>query len=176
MKKVIVSLFIFLTYTVFSQQRSYHEDVKEYFDLNGTTQQYSNAVDQMYELLRNQLQHQVPAAIWEELQREKNTTLGNVKSLLTQVYKEHFSHQEIKELLAFYKSETGKQFRKNPDGLSRKQNKRYERFLASDVGQKVKAQSQSLKKAVGEASELWSRDLYRETVKKLKAKGYSFSQ
>jgi len=45
-------------------------------------------------------------------------------------------------------------------------------FYDSQVGQKVQHQSESLKMMVGEVSELWSRDLYTETIEKLKAKGY----
>lgn len=174
MKNIVFGFLLIFTSTVFSQQKSYHEDAMRYFELNGTEKQYSEAIDQMFSLLRSQYSSQnIPENVWNELQGDKKGPLLTIKSLLVSAYRSNFSHQELKQLLTFYESETGKQVVKDVNQLTAEQKNKFAKFLNSDIGQKVQHQSESLKMMVGEVSELWSRDLYKEVVSKLKAKGYA---
>lgn len=167
---------LLFTSTVFSQQESYHEDAMRYFEINGTEKQYSEAIDQMYELLKKQYTSlNVPSSVWKQLENNKKQPLQNIKALLVSAYRSNFSHQELKELLSFYESETGKQVVADISKLTPEQSEEFAKFLNSAVGQKVQNQSESLKMMVGEVSELWSRDLYRDVVSKLKEQGYAIS-
>ncbi|MFD2564624.1 DUF2059 domain-containing protein [Aquimarina rubra] len=173
MRYLVFVLTLFLTVTACFAQRSYHEDAIRYFELNGTEQQYDTAIDQMFSLLQQQYSNQnVPDNVWDELQSNKTDAITNIKSLLVSVYRSNFTHEDIKQLIIFYESETGRQLVKDRTQLSDNQKNKLSDFFNSEVGQKVQNQSDSLRSMVSEVSELWSRDLYNETIQKLKTKGY----
>lgn len=177
MRNLVFSLTLFLTITVFSQQRSYHKDAIKYFELNGTEQQYRTAIDQMFDLLKKQYADQnIPDSVWQELQKDKAPALTNIKALLVSAYRGNFTQEDIESLVAFYSSDTGKQVVQDPTELTSEQNAILSEFYSSNVGQKLQNQSESLKMMVSEVSELWSRDLYKKAVDKLKAKGYKMPQ
>lgn len=173
MRYLVFVLTLFLTVTANFAQRSYHEDAMRYFSLNGTEQQYDIAIDQMFTLLKQQYSaQQVPDTVWEEVKGDKKESLNNIKSLLVSAYRSNFTHEDIKQLIRFYESETGQQMVKDRSKLNDSQKVELSDFFTSEVGQKVQNQSNSLRTMVAEVSEQWSRDLYEETVKKLKSKGY----
>lgn len=173
MRDIVFALTLFLTVTACMPQRSYHEDAIRYFELNGTEQQYDAAIDQMFTMLKQQYSTQnIPDSVWEELKGDKTAALTNIKSLLVSAYRSNFSHEDIKQLIVFYESETGQQMVKDRTQLSDNQKSKLSMFYDSEVGKKVQNQSNSLRMMVSEVSELWSRDLYAETIQKLKAKGY----
>ncbi len=177
MRNLIFVLTLFLIATACLPQRSYQEDAIRYFKLNGTENQYSGAVDQMFELLKNQYSAQgVPESIWVELQKEKPQALENIKSMLVSVYQSNFTQKDIQELILFYESETGKQMVQNVSALTEKQKEEFNNFLASEVGKKVQNQSESLKTMVGEVSESWSSTLYQDMIEKLEAQGFKLSK
>ena len=173
MKKSVIILTLFLTFTVCISQESYHADTVRYFELNGTEQQYSNAIDQMFDLLKTQYSAKnVPDAVWQEFQNNRSASLTNIKSLLVSAYRSNFTHDDIKGLIRFYESDTGQQLVKDGTKLNNVQKNELSVFFDSDIGKKVQNQSESLRTMVSEVSELWSRDLYNETIEKLKIKGY----
>ena len=173
MRYLVFVLTLFLTVTASLAQRSYHEDAMRYFSLNGTEKQYDEAIDQMFILLKQQYSaQQIPDTIWDEVQVDKKKSINNIKSLLVSAYRNNFTHKDIKELIGFYESETGQQMVKNRSRLTDSQKVEVSEFFTSEVGQKVQNQSNSLRTMVAEVSEQWSRDLYEQTVKKLKSKGY----
>ncbi|AXT50881.1 DUF2059 domain-containing protein [Aquimarina sp. BL5] len=173
MRDIVFALTLFLTSTACTSQRSYHQDAIRYFELNGTEQQYDAAIDQMFTMLKQQHSTQdIPDKVWEELKGNKTAALTNIKSLLVSAYRSNFTHEDIKQLIVFYESETGQQMVKDRTQLSDDQKNKLSLFYDSEVGKKVQSQSNSLTTMVAEVSEQWSRDLYNETVKKLKAKGY----
>ncbi|WP_299254848.1 DUF2059 domain-containing protein [uncultured Aquimarina sp.] len=173
MRDIVFALTLFLTSTVCMSQRSYQQDAIRYFELNGTEQQYDAAIDQMFTLLKQQYSTQgIPDKIWEELKGDKIAALTTIKSLLVSAYRSNFSHEDIKQLIVFYESETGQQMVKDRTQLSDNQKGKLSAFYDSEVGKKVQNQSNSLRTMVAEVSEQWSRDLYTETINKLKNKGY----
>ncbi len=174
MNKIIVILIGLLSITGFSQQRSYHEDAFRYFELNGTTQQYDRALDQLFVMLQQQYATvQVPEATWSIVQEEiKTEAIQTIKSALVPVYQDHFSRKELRKMIDFYSTDTGKQIVINPQQLTEDQKKEASGFYNAPIGVKIQAKSEALKQGVSEASELWSRDVYTQTVQLLEAKGY----
>ncbi|MBW1295026.1 DUF2059 domain-containing protein [Aquimarina litoralis] len=173
MRYLVFVLTLFLTVTANFAQRSYHEDAMRYFSLNGTEQQYDEAIDQMFILLKQQYSgQQIPENVWKEIKVDKKKSINDIKSLLVSAYRSNFTHEDIKQLIGFYESETGQQMVKDRSQLNDRQKVELSNFFTSEVGQKVQNQSNSLRTMVAEVSEQWSRDLYEQTVKKLKSKGY----
>lgn len=174
MKNILFLFLLFSTSIVISQQQSYHDDAMRYFEINGTQKQYSKAIDEMFLLLKNQFSsYNIPDSVWDKLQKNKENSLLKIKSLLVSAYRSNFSHEELKELLAFYETPTGIQVANDVTKLTKEQKTEFAEFLTSTVGQKVQNQSQNLKNMVSEVSELWSRDLYKATLTRLKSEGYA---
>jgi len=155
------------------QQTSYQDDAIRYFEINGTKKQYSRAIDQMFELLKNQYSSQnVPNDIWLELTKEKTAALKNILEKLVPAYQSNFNQEEIQQLISFYDSDTGKQAIADQSGLTDKQKEEFAVFLTSDIGKKVQNKSDTLQKMVGQVSESWSSTLYGKMVQKLNEKGF----
>lgn len=173
MKNNFFVVVLFLLIIGCNPQTSYQDKVIRYFEINGTENQYSMAIDQMFELLKNQYSaQQVPENVWSELQDHKVTALKDIKSLLVPVYQTNFEQEEIEQLILFYESATGKQVAKDQSSLTEKQKEEFAKFLVSEVGKKVQDRSETLQKMVGEVSESWSSKLYNEMVQKLNKKGF----
>lgn len=173
MRTLVWALTFFLTFSVGAQETSYLQDALKYFELNGTEKQYNQAVDQMFDLLRQQYSSaNVPEEVWKQLATKKPGAITNIKSLLVSAYRGNFSHADIKELIKFYDSSIGRQLVLDRTAVSSEQQEELSKFFNSEVGLKMQNQSESLKSMVSEVSELWSRDLYREALGFLKEKGY----
>jgi len=155
-------------------QTSYQDMVIQYFEINGTEDQYSEAVDKMFELLKNQYgAQQVPEKVWVELANNKAAALDDIKSLLVPVYQTNFEQEDIEVLLSFYESETGKQVVKDQSSLNEKQKEEFANFLVSKAGKKVQDKSEALQQMVSEVSESWSSALYATMIQKLSEKGFT---
>ena len=93
--------------TAFATESQKTKDVKEMLRLtnaNALGQQVGNA------LLANFRASfpQVPETFWKEIQAELDK-FDNV-NMLTPIYEKNFSHEDIKALIAFYKTPTGQRF------------------------------------------------------------------
>ncbi len=174
MRNRVFGLTLFLVTIACVQQTSYQEELIKYFELNGTEKQYNAAIDQMFQLLKNQYNSQnVPENVWQELQEEKPLALDQIKLMLVPAYQSNFTQEDIQQLIAFYESDTGKQVVKDQASLTETQKEEFTSFLNSEIGLKVQDKSEALRKMVGEVSESWSSKLYRDMVEKLKAKGFT---
>jgi uncharacterized protein len=86
----------------------------------------------------------VPESFWQEAQTELDA-FDNVK-LLVSIYDKNFSHEDIKALIAFYKTPTGRRF--------------------------IEAQPVMMNEAMT-AGQKWGEQAAKKIIEKLKAKGYS---
>jgi hypothetical protein len=75
-------------------------------------------------------------------------------------------------MMTFYETDTGKQLLADKTALDYEQQKEASVFYNSQTGQKILTSEQEIGRRVGEVSEIWSRDLYRNIIDKLAAKGY----
>jgi len=173
MKNLICTLVLLVSSVVSYAQKSYQQDAIKYFEINGTEQQYSIAIDQMFDLLKSQYSSQdIPESLWKELEDGKANSLTMIKSLLVSAYRSNFTHEDIKTLIKFYESDAGKQMVSDRTKLTDNQKIELDNFLKTEVGKKVQHQGKELTTMVSEVSEQWSRDMYMKIVKKLASKGY----
>ncbi|SNR97613.1 DUF2059 domain-containing protein [Dokdonia pacifica] len=177
MKKLLFAL-IFLSSLHFNAQESSHRaDVLRYLTMNGTANQYSAAIDQLFELLGKQYQeHNISDEVWGELKKESTPELNKILNMLVSAYRGIYEHEDIKNMIAFYETSTGKQLLADKTALTSEQQKEASVFYNSPTGQKILTSEQQIAHRVGEVSEIWSRDLYRNLVDKLAEKGYVMQQ
>ena len=175
MKKVFLALVTLfgVYFQGVAQERNFTESINHYISINGTSEQYSNAIDQLFVMLNQQYQGEaVPQAVWDELKLEKERSLNQILVMLASAYRSHFEHDDIKDMIKFYESPAGRQFLVDPVQLSEAQKDKVTLFYNSYTGKKLQNQSQSLKEMVSQISESWSSQLYMNTKEKLAVKGY----
>ena len=176
-KKLLFALFFLCSLQFNAQESSYHEDVLRYLTMNGTANQYSAAIDQLFDLLGKQYQDQnVSNEVWSELKKDTSPQVNRILNMLVSAYRGTYEHEDIKNMIAFYKTPTGKQLLADKTALDYEQQKTASVFYNSPTGQKILTSEQQIGRSVGEVSEIWSRDLYRGLIDKLAEKGYVMQQ
>lgn len=159
----ILPLFLLLICTkVNSQTRELVNLVNDYLEINGTMKQYSDAYDELLNLMERQFpKSDKNSNGWLYLERNKTKALFEIRDMLTAVYLDNFSEGEIQKMNAFYQTDTGKQLVKDRAGLSENQKSEMQRFFSSEVGQSLQKKQMTLTEETQAVSELWSRDLYQ---------------
>lgn len=173
MKKLLFVLFFLGSLQINAQETTYHGDVLRYLTMNGTANQYGEAINQLFDLLKQQYKDQnVTNEVWSELEKETSPEVNRILNMLVSAYRGTYEHEDIKNMMAFYETGAGKQLLLDKTALSQEQQKEASAFYNSTTGQKILTSEQQISKRVGEVSEIWSRDLYRNIVDKLAEKGF----
>ncbi|MBV1925123.1 MAG: DUF2059 domain-containing protein [Dokdonia sp.] len=176
-KKLLFILILFSNVGLFAQETNYRQDVLQYLELNGTTEQYSGAIDQLFELLKRQYaSHKIDAEVWDALRTESEGEIGRMKAMLVSAYRGTYSQGDIKNLISFYKTGAGQQLLRDQTALTDSQRNDASFFYNSPTGQKVISSKDDISRSVAEVSEIWSRDLYKSMIDKLAAKGFVMQQ
>jgi len=178
MKKILFILFTFIiTLSSVAQESTYREDALDLLSLNGTTEQYRNAIDQLFELLQRQYKtNDVSQATWNELKELSSGEIGRIKAMLVSAYRGTYSQDDIKNMISFYQTEAGQQLLKNQANLTDAHRNDVSFFYNSDTGKKILDSKDEISRSVAEVSEIWSRDLYKMVVDKLAEKGHIMQQ
>lgn len=174
MKKLLLAVFIMVTFVGVAQENSYHEDVLAYFEVNGTSEQYTNATNGLFDLLKRQYaEKNVPNAVWDELKQDNPKHVNRILNMLVSAYRGTYSQEDINNMLDFYQSDAGRQLLVDKTALNYEQQKQASVFYNTETGQKIIMVEQDIAQNISEISEIWSRDLYRSMVDALAEKGYA---
>lgn len=148
MKTIILSLFL-VFFTVFNtnaQTKKFKNTVKTLMELNGTEETFSLVLEQMMTNFRDLLPD-VPDRLWRELELEiSKTSLDDLVDLYAPIYAKHLTQEEMNDIVAFYKSPTGKKF--------------------GTITPKITEDAMS-------AGEKWGRKIGERILKRLKEEGYN---
>ncbi len=91
-----------------AQTDRFEKDLLKFLQLSGSTSTY----DLMYDQLTPQLKMMkpgVPDSLWVSLKTEVfDKEVLELTKQLVPLYKKHFTHQDVKELISFYESPIGK--------------------------------------------------------------------
>ena len=173
MRKFKSTAIVFILGVFFSvinaQEFSELKDVWGYLEVNGTMKQYSDAYDELLNLMERQFpKSDRNGNGWLYLERNKTKALNEMKDLLAPIYLQHFSIEEIAQMKAFYESDSGKQLVTDKSGLSTGQKEQVDAFFGSVLGEKLKQKQSALTLEIEAASEYWSKDLYQTAALLLK--------
>ena len=114
MKKILVSC-LFLAVVSFSQAQEnsdYKNETIEFLKTTGAGSAFENAITQIGTMVAETNK----AAYIKEAQG----TLEDLYSQLAELYMAEFTHEEIKELVVFYKTDLGKKLAEKQLGLTQK--------------------------------------------------------
>ena len=170
---LILTLFLSISFMSLGQTETFEEDIIRYLEINGTQDQYSQAYDEMFVVLRCQFSgSDVPESVWKELSVDKDESMREILQFLTTAYKNHFTRDEVNAMYTFYSSEAGKQLQKDPANLTPHQVEVVNEFMTGPMGQKIDSVRNGLVKDISDISEQWSRELFSAKMNLLQAKGY----
>lgn len=117
-------------------------DIKKLMEMTATSQLGQQITAQMMESFKAAFP-KVPDAIWTEV--KKDVTPGDLNAKIATVYDSHFTHDEIKGLVAFYETPLGKKLLKELPGVTQE---------SLEIGQ------------------AWGRAMGQKLMERLEAKGY----
>lgn len=110
-KSILTLLFALITTFSFSQENdSYKSTLKKLIQVSGSEVAYINALNQMFNLLKQQ-QPNVPDAFWDELVVELNKdAINQLVNMISPIYKKHLTEADIRGVIVFYETPVGKKF------------------------------------------------------------------
>lgn len=83
-------------------------DIKRLLELTGGSKMGDHMLDELFRVQRRAMP-EVPDDVWSEARRAFETR--DLLELIAEVWDRHFSHDEIRELIAFYESPLGTRLR-----------------------------------------------------------------
>ena len=144
MKKLILAL-VLIPSLSFAQKKSMdpakEKDIRRLLELTGAATLGAQVMNQMLQTFRQTMPN-VPADFWPELQKELNP--NELVEKVIPVYDKHLSAQELKDIIKFYETPSGKKLLAAQPAIMQD---------SSVVGQE------------------WGREIGERVMKKLKEKG-----
>ena len=175
MKQILTFLLAFTISVVsVAQVDEYSEDVKLCLKNNGTYNYYDGVVDSMFTHLKQQFASQnVPDGVWTELEGIKLDTLDELGQMVVSAYRGHFTHEDVKNMNALYKTTAGKKMINTETALTEGDKVVLNEFYKSETGQKIVGSQDSMNASMMQITEMWSADLYKSVLAKLSEKGFN---
>ncbi|MEM7186449.1 MAG: DUF2059 domain-containing protein [Bacteroidota bacterium] len=174
MRSIFLTVFLLVCFAGGAQVDDFQKDIIKYLNVNGTQQQYDQAYDEMFVVLRKNFENaSVPESVWSDMKKDKAESLKEITEFLTFAYRKHFTRDEIGEMYTFYKTAAAQKMMKQDMGpLTEKENVQIALYFESAVAQKVEATLPALSEDISEISGHWSRDLFAGKMKELLKLGY----
>ncbi|WP_077406669.1 DUF2059 domain-containing protein [Cellulophaga omnivescoria] len=166
---IALVLVFFITANGMAQTQKDKSLVATYLQANGSAAQYEYAYDQLLVMLtKNHPKTDNNADAYKYLNDNKSKAVSEILTDLEAVYTKHFTQDDIKEMLGFYRGEAAKQMLADRTKMTEEQKQELNAYYNSEVGKKIISKQQVLSKEIGAASEAWSRDLYETAMSLLK--------
>ena len=101
MKKIFITLLLFLSFNSLSSQDNYKSLLIDYMTAQGQFETFNATIDQMGSMM---------GVTIKESDKEEFTkdVMGSLIDLLVPVYKKHFSEQDLKDAIEMYETPIGK--------------------------------------------------------------------
>ena len=80
-------------------------DIRRLLEVTGSSRLGAQVIDQLFGSFR-QNRADVPESFWDELRREMN--VNELTELVVPIYDRHLTHDDVKQLIAFYDSPVGR--------------------------------------------------------------------
>ncbi len=99
---------LFSCFTIIAQTNDYDKDLEKLLQTNGSTAMYNIAFNQIKTALKAQ-KPSVPDSLWVNLKTEVfDIEVKNLTKQMVPIYKKHFTHADVKDLITFYETPIGK--------------------------------------------------------------------
>ncbi|RYU95059.1 DUF2059 domain-containing protein [Emticicia agri] len=108
MKHLLIFVFTLVSFVSFSQTNDEKlKDIKRLLIVSGTANNAKAGVESMAQSMKDKAdQNGLPEGFWDEFLKSIN--YDEVAELYVPIYDKNYTHQEIKDMIAFFESPTGK--------------------------------------------------------------------
>jgi len=91
-----------------AQTSDFEKDIEKLLSVNGSSAAYDLAFDQMVAQFK-MMKTEAPDEVWKQVRTEVfDKEVAELTKQLIPIYKKHFTHEDIKGMIAFYESPLGK--------------------------------------------------------------------
>lgn len=91
-----------------AQSNDYQKTVEKLISVSGAGSTFQSVVPRIFALLKQQ-NASVPAAFWEEAEKEMTQTANSeLAAMMVPVYRKYLSQEELDEIIAFYETPAGR--------------------------------------------------------------------
>ncbi|GAB4481070.1 MAG: hypothetical protein OHK0057_35320 [Thermoflexibacter sp.] len=141
-KFLVLALLLTIATATFGQvDKEYTQTLKKMFEVSGSEESYQAAIKQMINMYKQQYSN-VKTEVWEELEKEfLKASLDNLTEMLAPVYQKYMNLADLRELIKFYQTPTGKKFAQNTPFIvqeSMQVGQEWGRKVGQDFAQKIK--------------------------------------
>ena len=113
MKNLLIAFALIFSFSITAQEQSeFKEETIQFIKMTGSADLFTSAIDQVGAM--------VPADKKEAYKKEARATLDDLYSDLADIYMKEFTHEDVKELVAFYKTDLGKKLASKQGLLAQK--------------------------------------------------------
>jgi len=116
MRKILFVILICFSSISFSYSQTddaYKAALKEMFTLSGTEETFKLAINEMFNVYKSS-NSTIPYDVWNDLETELlQTSMDDLVEMLIPIYQNHFTLEDIQQLIVFYKSPIGKKYSEN---------------------------------------------------------------
>ncbi|MEI6310927.1 MAG: DUF2059 domain-containing protein [Bacteroidota bacterium] len=117
MKKIICSLLLLCTLSFASQAQSkeYKKLVKEYMETTNALAQFNANIVTILDMFKGKETYsEIPDKFWVDFQAEiEKTSETRLIDMFVEIYYKYFTEEDLKEIIAFYKTPIGKKLLQN---------------------------------------------------------------
>ncbi|PLK43845.1 DUF2059 domain-containing protein [Emticicia sp. TH156] len=108
MKKLLILLFLFVSFASLAQNNEAKiKDIKHFLVVSGAINAVKVTIENMVNSMKNSAtNNNLPEGFLDEFKKEIN--YQEFVELYIPIYDKHFSHQEIRDMIIFYETPTGK--------------------------------------------------------------------
>ena len=109
MKKILTYFtFLFFSLVLHAQDNAYDQDILKMLSINGSSQSYNLIFDQIVLQLKSTLP-ELSDEVWIKIKYEVfDNEIKELENQMISLYKKYLSHEDVKAIIAFYKTEAGK--------------------------------------------------------------------
>lgn len=111
MRYISISLLLGMLMAVLcvnAQTSDYEKNLEKFLSINGSTETYNIVYEQILTQLKMS-KPGVPDSVWSNLKTEVfDNEVNELTKKMVPLYKKHFTHEDVKELINFYESPIGK--------------------------------------------------------------------
>jgi hypothetical protein len=109
MKKIHLLFFLFSAPLIAQSSNSYQTTLEEMIQVSGTAEVFNATIDQMKNHFKTQMP-EISDSNWKDIDAYIKGSFSELIEQLTPVYKKYLTEEDLKHIIDFYQTDTGKNF------------------------------------------------------------------
>jgi hypothetical protein len=109
MKKIRLLFFLFSAPLIAQSSNSYQTTLEEMIQVSGTAEVFNATIDQMKNHFKTQMP-EISDSNWKDIDAYIKGSFSELIEQLTPVYKKYLTEEDLKHIIDFYQTDTGKNF------------------------------------------------------------------